>query len=237
MRRCPDIAQSEIEALRDDGIEVTLDDIVWLASLAYKVEFPGGKSVNPLIHNAPVTVGNLELYPLTIQGSMFMDLVATEKWCRERDYIEMLAWILSAGQEPGAFDGINTRGKFRRALAEFKRDCTASLDNLASAVALIIDDDAPEEPGKERATVNYREFLGSLEAASGQPVTDWLTRTGDEAREVIRQAYGIHHGFDNDNDQRQQIREATRDMIRAVNEIRERHRGGHNTSEDSNGEA
>lgn len=222
MDSCPDVARREIERLQGQGYELSLHEIVWLASLGEKVEKPGGR-VNPYLEMMPVTAGNVTLYPLTIQATLFLDAVIDMDWVSEARYTYFLGWLSANARTPGAFDGITSKTGLEKVVDKWCKTVTATSNELADAVSRIIDDDSPDAP-EERAETDYRKYLANLEAASGQSQSEWMTRTMGEANAVTYAAAELRHGEQQD-EAKVESREAYRTLLRAVKQIKEDHDG------------
>ena len=223
MRECPACAKAEIDRLKQKGVELDYDDVVWLASLGDKVEKPSQR-VNPFLVRNPVTAGNVTLYEMTIQGGMFLDYVSGENLAPDYDNIPLLAWILANGRRPGYFQQFAGRRQLREELVRFKAECAATMNELAEAVDRIIDDDAPDRDMPERMKLDYFDYLSSLEAVSGRSREEWETRTSREANGVIRHAYKLRHGSEDDRDsEKAEVRENMKNLLAAVREIETKH--------------
>jgi len=70
---------SGIKQLAKDGVDPTADEVVWLYVLAEKVIKPDvGSGVS--FFDAPIRVGSVLLFPLSIQASIWIDRYAKDWW-------------------------------------------------------------------------------------------------------------------------------------------------------------
>jgi hypothetical protein len=82
------IAKKEIEDLRSQGIEPTLEEIIWLNDLGLKVENPA-KAIK-VAAGSPVQCGGKWLWPFTIQSGAWFDNYAVKLFTSA----DMLIWCL-----------------------------------------------------------------------------------------------------------------------------------------------
>jgi hypothetical protein len=220
MRECPAVAKAEIESLQEKGLNLSLDDICWLASLGEKVESPSGRS-NPLAMGVPAVAGSRLLWPQTIQSLAWIDAAAG--WFDPADSVFCLAFALSEARNPGAFDGLYSEHEARQAVELFKRSCDCRPVELLAAVRLV-SGDAPDKPddGKPRPTI--REMALEFEYLTGRRPDDVATATVDDLTYLSR----LSEKYSNPKAARtfDGTRERLLDLQRAAMEIEARHNGG-----------
>lgn len=219
MDHCPDVARREIDDLQDQGYDLGLDEIVWLASLGERVENPPGR-VNPYISKSPIEAGNVKLHPMTVQASLFLDMLLEYDWLPESQYQDMLAFILANARTPGAFDELTTRDAVYNAVYQWRREVTATPAELAEGVNRQVDDDAPADVEDNRPKLDYEQYLAQVEAALGRDKSEWMTRPMSEATAVVSAAGMLYHGTDQESS-KHESRQAMANLLKAVKQIKQ----------------
>lgn len=167
MRSVPDIAAMEIKRLRDDGVKVTDDDVVWLASLGYKVENPRGQTLEAagLVEGILLSNGDI-LYPLTISssrwlgryGNLFLGKMDTYAVAFAMCHPKLVAKLKSANESVSAIND------YANALA-------VQYNELVNAVSRMVLRDAPHDP--ESKNSDSDKIVASLVAITGLPFEYW----------------------------------------------------------------
>ena len=171
MRHVPDIAAVEIERLREDGVEPTDDEIVWLASLGTAVENPDGRTQEAagLIDGLRLSDGTV-LKPLTFYAEKWLGRVGGV--FSGRMELAAVAYAMCCG------DILDINRPLKRALSDVRawiESLRVAPDELARAVSRMIgDDDRPARTSDAQAAGQCRETLiGLLVAGTGIPRESW----------------------------------------------------------------
>jgi hypothetical protein len=218
MRRVPDIAAAEIFRLRKDGVELTDDDVVWLASLAREVERPGGMTPEAagLMDGLRLSDGTI-LRPLTIRASRWLDRAG--KLFESISDLYVVAYAMA------------NRGKLvmNQPARDVVSDVLAWVDALncepaevESAVARMLDHDAPKHP--DESGMSAEKVIALLVAATGIPAERWENDTWENVSMahggVVRHAVMLSMmGGDPDA---AESKAALRDLALAIEQIRKR---------------
>lgn len=96
MRYLSPLAESEIESLQSEGIQLTADDIVRINALAHRVESP--KTRLSLSRGTPIAIGGATLWPMTLAGSDWFQRVGGQLH-GEKKQTYALAYAMSKGRE------------------------------------------------------------------------------------------------------------------------------------------
>lgn len=227
MITCPDLAKAEIDRLRADSIEPTLDDIAALIHWAKRVERPRA-GLSPLLERAPYRVGNCKLYPLTVQAEEWIELVS--EWFPASLSASLVAYAMAHGREEGAFDELTLRHKALRAVKAWRRKCTASQAEIAEAVETLIGDPPPlktEGVGSESESLDsLTDLMAELLAGTGLPPSYWYTHTSDEmlgALRALHRRYAVSSGMGYDPPD--EAADALRSLALTAKAIRDREKG------------
>jgi hypothetical protein len=225
MRECPAIAAAEIERLRSNGIQPTLDEMAWLMSLGERVESPPA-ATNPLLGAVPVVAGCEPFFRLTCQARWWLSLA--REWFAGVAIAHALGYAYRHGRTPGAFDALVTPAAAQRAVAEWRRRLPITDDELMDAIDRLVDNDAPARPGEEPSEENHAQRVAQAEAISGIPVDAWKLRTQDELYAVIIEGLRLagQYGGGDTTDAARHSESALVDLMVAAAEIEKRHRDG-----------
>jgi len=218
MRNVPDIAVMEIKRLRDDGVKVTDDDVVWLASLGYKVENPRGQTLEAagLIEGVRMS-NNVFLKPLTVcaskwlkrYGNLFSDAsdpyaVAFAMACPDK-VVELKS----------AKDSIS-------AVYNWTASLNVSNAELVRALAYLLSDDSPPNPDAKK--IDAEKLIAMLVSITGLPFEYWekqnWIKVNDAYSGAIRYAIMLNENYENPDSI--ESKEALRELLLAIKEIRER---------------
>ena len=149
-----DLAESQIEKLKADGLEVTPQEVLDIQSLSLEAigEFEDGTRIN----GRPVIVGNVALWPLTIAASIWREEV--EELLDDADYnsrLFVLAYCMANGHSKEA---LQTHGKAAlKQVYHWAKHLTCSTADLLNAVNEVLGDkprvtfDDGEETDKDHA--------------------------------------------------------------------------------------
>jgi len=219
MRNIPDVAQAEIETLRADNVELTDNDIIWLASLGERVENPKGctKEAAGLQGSIRLSDGTA-LKPLTLRAENWL----TEVGQHFNNRGELFA-VAYASANPERLDITAAPKQIVKIVKRWGYKLKVTKDELETAVNRLVSDDAPADENPPEGT-DTEDLLGMLVAATGLPREHWEMQTWDEIDRthagLVRYACMVSgNEFDPDT---QTSKMALRDLALAVKEIRNR---------------
>jgi hypothetical protein len=98
-----DHAAHRIEELTAEGVTVTYADAVMINAICWEMRGVGGDDCG-LSRGRPVCVGNVMLWPLTVQALHALDAIDTDGMSDETQAYT-LAYIMAHARTAGAFDG------------------------------------------------------------------------------------------------------------------------------------
>lgn len=178
MERCPTSTASEVAALRVDGIEPTLDELARLFHWGALVECPSGR-VGPQPEDAPVEVGELILWPLTMQAECWLDLV--RGWLPPPLLTAAYGLAAERGRDAGAFDTLRARRAAVAAVSDWAATFTGTGPQLVRALERLVPairpTDAEPAADAEPPLLPAAIDTADLTAATGLPAEYWQTHT------------------------------------------------------------
>ena len=192
--------QLEINDVRKRlGIEPSAEDIIALYEACNRCDAPFQKSNLALI-GAPVEVGGVNLWPLTIGASIWLDEYAFKWWGKSNTLMHWaLVFAFVKGYEQDVFIELITESKAHKAIKETCLQFACNEKELENA----IDQLTHKKPitGKpETVTPNpdWERVISELELTSGIPADVWLwgksasytARTYLEHRKILSLASG-----------------------------------------------
>jgi len=188
-----DIARAEFEAMRAEGINLTLDEAVQLNAYGCAVECPEGES-NPALSGGAVRCGNVTLRPLTGGAEDWWAHCACRWFQTDRGLSLATAFACVVGRTAGSFDGLDNERAARRAVMRWAWRCTATSAELKAAVLRVVPALAephtiPAPPGAKTKRREYVEVLAEIAALSGLPAEYWMVRTNAELYAGLRAIY------------------------------------------------
>lgn len=218
MRNVPDIAAMEIKRLRDDGVKVTDDDVVWLASLGYKVENPRGQTLEAagLVEGIRLS-DNTFLKPLTVCAS---------KWLKRygnlfSDASDPFAVAFAMANPDKTAELKNAKDSIS-AVCEWTASLRVSHSELVRALACLLSDDSPTIPDAKK--MDSEKIIAMLVSITGLPFEYWekqqWIKVNDAYSGAIRYAIMLNENYENPDSV--ESKEALREMLFAIKEIRER---------------
>jgi len=220
MKHVPDIAAVEIDRLRKDGINLTDDDVVWLASLGYKIENPKGRTLEAAGIVDGITLSNGEiLNPLTVAASKWLGKYGNLFPDRGDIYAVAFAMIY-----PNRVSVFKSAKESIEAVGQWGDNLKISHSELVAAVSRMLSGDAPRDP--ERKTVDTDKLLATLVAVTGLPFEYWDKQSWVKVNNVYLGAlkYAMMMRDSVDNPDADESREAVRNLLLAINTIRKKRR-------------
>jgi len=124
------MALEAIKKLRDDGIEPSLDEIIWLHNLAKKSE----KYSDPkLLLFSKKKIGNIDIYPMTMGAKVWLFTVAY-KWFENDDMLIGIAqaYAYSHSRYPSSFE-FSTAKECRKVLLKWASKQSVSEEEIIKA--------------------------------------------------------------------------------------------------------
>lgn len=226
-------AEAAINGLRAEGIDPTLDEVVWLNDVARELD-----SGSPLSAGIPYRAGDsLWLWPFTIQGAAWYARVLDWYAEDEDGAFFALAYALAYGRQSGAFYLLQDAVAARKQVDSWKRVLRCTVDELTYAIrgCLSQDDSQIRLPGEEidgfREPDWGAEIADIIEAVGGTP-QQWeceVTRAyfNRQIAAVNRQRMAV---MDDDRPS-QKINDWTRKLGRVLILIRRAHAEGEHDGE------
>lgn len=224
MQRCPTSTAAEVELLRADDIEPTLDELARMFHWGSLVECPAGR-VGPQPEDAPVEVGERILWPLTMAADAWLD--TARQWIP--DTLIPAAYGLAAerGRDPGAFDALRTRRAALAAVNLWSQTFSGTASQLVRALERIVptlrpSDTEPTPPEYDPPLLSPSFDLAPLVAATGLPLEYWQTHTSRHyiaVMDAIESAAASEAGVSIDRDP---SKEAYQQLLCVVAQIRRR---------------
>ena len=169
--RLEPLAAQHVKELRERfHIEPTLDDILWLHDLAKRVMRPGG-APHAGLAGAPVRVGNLTLWPMTIGAGEWFATVGLPL-CEAKNAmgIYVTAYAMACARQPEVLLPIASWSQLRDCLKQFRRGMGVRAKELVAAVQCVLERDSIEMTGRgddelepERDDIGtYRKLIAKL---------------------------------------------------------------------------
>ena len=221
MREVPAVAAAEIERLRADGVVVTDDDVVWLASLGRRVECPNGETPEAvgIRYGIRLSDGTI-MRPQTIGASAWLDRFGDVFGGDNSAYIVAFALchplevLQSFGNASDVVDAVN----------DWRAGLAVTYDEMCDAMARILDGDAPPRTENDDEPESTESKLAKLVAITGLPFEYWEQQTWARAGAVDSGAFrwAMMLSPFGENARQSESREALRDLLRAIIHIRER---------------
>ena len=222
MRSVPDIAIIEIKKLRESGIKLTDNDIIWLASLGYKVENPKGQTIEAAGFADGIRLSdNQILKPLTVCASKWL-----KKYGNLFSEASDLYAVAFAMCKPELILKLKSAKESIQAVCHWTATLKVSNPELVRAVDSILADDAPINPDVQK--VDTDKLIASLVAITGLPFEYWEKQSWIKVNDVYSGAikYAMQLSENSGNPDSIETKEALKDMLLAIKEIRERGKKG-----------
>ena len=243
MSNVAQIAQAEISQIQNEGIQPTLEEIVWLNQLGQKVESPGSET-DPVLAGSPVKCGNVYLWPFTIQGGEWYDKHATRLFKREKMQRRALGFALAHGRDatlPPAYTSpsLRARGAFFSTLVDYESakyavnawaaqaGCNAR-ELEAAIVRLIPQMQYPHQIKRPPAgdVMSDAQLIAEVTAGTGLPMEYWLAHSSDYVIMTLTAIYAQQGAGGGETDDGEGYRRAMWDFMAASKAIREAHSNG-----------
>jgi len=169
------MAEAEIEALQQDGCNVTSADIVMINALSWRVQEPESRRL--LARGVPVFVGGVTLWPLTLYADDWYDRVGVAMARKLRHYA--LAYAMANGRDgsdimhPGKLD---CEGRMAAAKVWlFARRLRCTRNELIEAMAQIVnqDKDVEQPPDEDARALTRGDLSATLSGMTGISAEFW----------------------------------------------------------------
>jgi hypothetical protein len=182
------IAESEITAIRAEGIEPTVDEIVWLNDLGRTVENPSGRTDYALA-GYPVRCGDVTLWPFSIASGTWFDDVACALFKTDAMQFWCLAYALANARNPDVeWEALNEYDTVRSVVNGWALRCRCTAAELRGAVNRIIPQlSAPHPIKAARVSDEPRPsgLVADLVAGTGLPAEYWRGKPWSFAEECM----------------------------------------------------
>lgn len=116
----PVAAQAITELREKFGVEPTVDEIVWLHNLGQRVENPGG-APHAGLAGAPVCVGNVALWPLSMGASRWFLEVGEPLFGKQKFGELVLAYAMAHSRQPEVLWRFTSPDAVRSAVKDWQR--------------------------------------------------------------------------------------------------------------------
>jgi hypothetical protein len=189
------LVQQAIQEIKDTGVEPTVDEIVWLHSLAVKYILPSASRPS-LYLRSPLTFKGVRFHPLTIQARMWLERCAFEWWPGEQNVVPLLAFAMGVSFEAYVFDPLYDQGDATKTYTEFLRGCKLTAEELTWCVSQVLgigDEVAevadvkgllkqkPEPDDPDCPVLEWGEIVNKLVAATGLHPRTFLSEMSEDA--------------------------------------------------------
>lgn len=194
------IAQRELDALRGEGIEPTDAEIVWLNDLGRVVE-----NVALLVDGArgcPVRVGDVVLWPLTIQAVEWFDGQVLRHFTDDLFHVYALGFGMQFGRSEWLPDYARAESfahllgyeANRAAVNEWAKRLPITVRELQAGIAAVINaEDAPHAikrpTGWDDKGMPESDIVCELVTATGLQAEYWRRHAHGEAAQALRSVY------------------------------------------------
>jgi len=180
-----ELAEAEINELKNNGLTLTLDQMIWINDLARKVENPDGGKARAAI-GEPIPAGGVWLYPFTIQSHIWYEKVLD--WFVGSDKLSLfcMAYALAHSREHKAFDKLTEYSEIKKVIKIWGKslDCTyAELLIAVNRIMASYDDEVPLEQDSNNDkdfVIEYDYLISKLCANVGQSPEFWLSDVSRE---------------------------------------------------------
>ena len=214
------LAESEIEALRDDGVTVTDADVVRLNALAWAVETPESRRL--LARGVPVQIGGVVLWPLTLYASEWFDRVGMHL----ADPGAALAYAMAHGYDAAGALDCEGREAVRR-IKRWRRSLRCTHAALEVAIAQVQDQDRmpdmPDDPNGK--PMSPGDFSAHMAAVAGGDPEFWERRCAFGYALAVLTAIVAQNRADGESSAHDARINADRALGLEIARIRERHNG------------
>lgn len=188
MQRCPEIARGEIEALRAEGIEPTLDELARLMHWGALVECPAGR-VGPQPDDAPIEIAGRVLWPLSMAADAWLDTART--WLPQALTLAAFGLAAERSREEDGFAALYQRKAALRAVEQWAATFAGSQSQLTRALSRLVPDllpsaEMPADPTDEPPLLPTDLDIAPMVAATGLPAEYWMQHTSRHYLAVLR---------------------------------------------------
>ena len=218
-----DLAEDELNALEAEGIRPTAQDILAVQALA--LEAMGDFDDGLRLHGAPVAIGGVVLWPLTIAGCIWRDEV--EARLDADDYsarLFILAYALAHGRDKDALnvygrEALKAVWRWARGLRCGLADLVAAVNDVMADKPRVVSDESKDDADKSAPA----EIAEMAMAIFGTDPDIWRYQLGlEEVIAVIRRHNALKR---TGNTVEARKTEALRDLAKYVDGIRKRAKG------------
>lgn len=229
MSNVAEIAQAEIERLKADGIECTLEEIVWLNDLGRKVESPAGR-VDYALAGFPIRCGNLVLWPFSIASGNWFDAVC-KMFKTEAMQLYCLGFAFANARNPDVqWETLNDYHGVRDTVNSWALHTGCTAAELKAAISRVLPQMDYPHPIKAKARNDEPKptsFIADLVAGTGLSAEYWQNKPWSFAEQCM---YAVmaqgDHGIDNKGYKDALYKDACYDFFAASDAIRKAHAHG-----------
>lgn len=183
-----------VASLTEKGVAPSPMQSVWLYDLCRDVVMPDRNEVCAWLP-APVTLGCLSLYPMTVQSHLWLDDYAA-RWWEEDDIMDVLAtaWASVHARREGVFARMTSRAHATARLASWGVLLPYTLDQLREALRRLLGDQggvnipSPIEPKAPADPLQWGEVLARAANTMHVAPSDVLLMDMETVSDVMRAA-------------------------------------------------
>lgn len=174
IRVIQEATNKEFHAIDDFG------DLASLHILGERMTNPGSVEEIRVILDAPVTVGNIDLYRLTFESVLWLEMV---EQTLEDDMLSNIATVFAMAhcRNQNAFETLTDEKSIVRAVTKWVKKVNVSIDSLEYAMMEMQPDhiEGKNKKGKPKQTEGFGPVMTLLCCELGQSPRFWLTRPVD----------------------------------------------------------
>lgn len=172
------VARQHLKELRQRGIELTDDEILWIVELCERVIKPDSRGDILALCGFGTQVGATKttLYPLTIGAAIWLQECADE-WFADNPSRSFyaLAWALAHGRDKDAMEqAFMNADDASRLIRKWARGLTCTVKELEQAIDRILKTSDDDTGTTDRPDIDWARILTEIEAATGMPAQHWL---------------------------------------------------------------
>jgi len=215
-----DLAEDEFKSLEAEGITLKPQEILDIQALA--LEAQGNFDDGLRLRGAPVLVGGVALWPMTIAGCLWRD--AVEAMLDPKDYhtrLYVLAYAMANGRDPAALDCFGRQAL--RVVHRWARRLACGLNDLIDAVGEVqgYRPPAPESRKADDDDGTPGELAETAISIFGTNPDIWKYQLGiGQVAEIISRHFARERGGD---PVAKRKTEALRRLAMYVDDVRKRH--------------
>lgn len=187
------LAAAALKQLADEGIAVSHENAIWLQHLATKTApIAGRESVLDWL-DAPVRLGGLDLWPLSIAAEFWLDECAYP-WFQRSNFYTTLAEVfaMAFGRDPAVLRSACDHKTTKRMLRAMAGEITCSWRALSENMARLnlsprtVEVETTAQKASEPLAIKWGDVVAMLCKEFGGTPEDWLfKRSAQQVRDIF----------------------------------------------------